>query len=379
MSKYFTLIPVYGDNFVGRKDIIHEIINEIYEPKSRIGFCLHGRRRVGKTSILKELEDEVSKRKGIVVAYLSFYELSDLSLKTFTEQLSTIVLEAFRRKATIPFEHSIEVLMKSPKEIIESALSKIKISWGLSNELRFFLEYKKEKVEDYPSIVKRAFDFGEKLANASGTKFVLMLDEFPEILKVENGLQIVKMFRTLHENHKNTVLIISGSEKKTLETVALGEASPFYKQLVPKKVSEFSFEETIEFLRKYDLKLSMENAKKLYENTGGMPFYLQYIGRSVSISNDIDTAIDEFIREEGNLFFSEELEKLSEKEKLIVASIAKGAITPTGISKSSGEPVTSVSSYLINLQKKEVIAKTRKAAYILIDKLFALWLKKRFQ
>jgi AAA+ ATPase superfamily predicted ATPase len=378
MDKYFTLVPVYGDGFVGRKDAIKDLVNEITDPRSKIGFCLHGRRRVGKTSILKELEYEVSKNNKIIVAYLSLYEMADLTLKTFTEQLAAAVLEAFRAKGVIPLEYTIETLAKSPKEVISSALSKLRIGTGMSEELRFFLEFRKEKLENYTEVVKRAFDLGEKLAAHSENKFVLILDEFPEILKIENGLQIVKMFRTLHEKQKNTVIIISGSEKRTLEAVALAEASPFYKQLIPKKIHPFSFEEMKEFLTRYGVKLAEADIKKLYEVTEGVPFYLQYIGRSVTKVKDMDSAVNEFLKEEGNVFFSEEFEKLSDKEKIIAIAIAKGAVTPSEISKSCGEAATSVSRYMVTLQAKDVVNKTDKATYVLVDKLFSLWMKGKY-
>ena len=378
MRKSFTLTPVYGERFVGRRDILREMMAEVTNPKSNVGFCLHGRRRVGKTSILRELEYELSRKEGIVVADLSLYDLADLSLKTFTEQLSTTILEAFREKKVLPFEFSIEVLMKSPKEVIESALSKFKIGTELSDEVKFFLEFRKEKTENYTEIVRRAFDLGEKLAKSSGTKFILVLDEFPEILRIENGEQLVKMFRTIHEKQRNTAIILSGSEKRTLELVALGSASPFYKQLVPKKISPFSFEETLEFLNKYGLKISESEAKKIYEITGGVPFYLQYLGRSAAPVSNIDGIVKEFLAQEGGVFFGEEFERLSDKEKLIAMAMAMGARAPTEISKGSGEPVTSVSRYLLTLQDKGVVKKIEKASYALADKLFSLWLKGRY-
>jgi len=378
MGGYFTLKPVYGKQFVGRKEILDELLREISNPRSGIGFCLHGRRRVGKTSLLVEFEYEISKKKGIVVAYLSLYELADLSLRTFTEELSATVLEAFRRKGLVPLEYTIEVLMNSPAEVVDSALSKIKFGAELSEELRFFLEFRKEKPGNYTETVKRVFDLGEKLAKYAGVKFVLVLDEFPEVLKIENGLQIVKMLRTLHERHRNTVIIISGSEKRTLEAVALGSASPFYKQLVPKMVLPFSFTETLEFLKKYGTKLPEESTRRLYELTGGVPFYLQFICRSVSLTSNIDAAVKEFLSQEGNLFFTEEFERLSEKEGVVARAMAKGASSPTEISKTSGEPVTSVSSHLVSLQDKGVVKKAAKATYILTDTLFSLWLRERY-
>jgi len=334
--------------------------------------------RVGKTSILREIECELADKKGIVIAYLSLYDLGNLSLKTFTEQLSATVLEAFRKKGALPLEYSISTLMKSPREVIDFALSRIKIGTEISEELRFFLEFRGEKQADCTDAVRRAFGLGEKLANVSGSKFILVLDEFPEILKVGEGEQAVKMFRTIQEKHRSTALIISGSEKKTLEMVALSSASPLYKQLVSKQVSPFSFEETLEFLKKYNMRLTEESAKKLHEITCGVPFYLQYLGRSAGFSGSIDSAISEFLMEEGNIFFTEEFQKLTEKEKSVVRAIASGASSPSGIAEKSGEPVTSVSSYLVVLQEKEVVAKTDKATYALADQLFSRWLSRKY-
>ena len=378
MAQHFTLNPVYGESFIGRKEILGEMAKELSDPGSHIGFCLHGRRRVGKTSILQELECELSRKKGIVFAYLSLFDLADVSVKTFTEQLSITILEAFRKKGVLPLEYSVDALMNSPKEVIESALSKIKIGYQLSEELEFFFEFRNNKIENYTEVVHRAFNLGERLAEAGGNKFILVLDEFPEILKVENGEQIVKMFRTIHERQKNTAIILSGSEKRTLELVALSSASPFYKQLVSVKVPPFSFEETIDFLKRYGLRLSEESAKKLYDITGGVPFYLQYIGRSVKLSNDVDGAMAEFLAQEGGVFFREEFERLTEKEKAMVRAIAAGECTPTGIAKKSGEPVTSVSSYLVSLQEKEIVKKAEKANYVLADRLFSLWIRDRY-
>ncbi len=378
MNGNFTLTPVYGGGFVGRKDVISEILNEIKNPKTHTGFCLHGRRRVGKTSLLRELEYELSRDKTIVVAYLSLFELADLSLPTFTKHLSTVVLEAYRKKKILPLEFTVRTLMESPGEVIDSALSKIKVGAELSEELKFFLEFKSRKTENHNDIVLRAFNLGEKLAAASKTSFILILDEFPEILEIENGIQLVKMFRSLHEKQKRTTILISGSEKRTMELVALGAASPFYKQLVPIKIHPFSIEETVEFVRSYGLRLNKEQTVRLYELTGGVPFYLQSLGRSGEILTNVDAAIINFVNEEGNIFFKEEFQRLSIRERRIVVSMANGAMNPTGISESSGEPVTSVSHYLIRLQEKEVVRKTGKARYALVDTLFSFWLRVRY-
>ena len=51
----FTLTPVSADDFIGRKKVTAELVNQL-KSKNKIGFSLMGVRRVGKTSILKEVE-----------------------------------------------------------------------------------------------------------------------------------------------------------------------------------------------------------------------------------------------------------------------------------------------------------------------------------
>ncbi len=59
--------------------------------------------------------------------------------------------------------------------------------------------------------------------------------------------------------------------------------------------------------------------------------------------------------------------------------MAKGAKPPSDFAEISGEPIPSVSRYLVLLQENDVITKVEKATYILVDKLFSFWLKKRYE
>ena len=43
----FILTPAIGDNFIGREKLVQELVEELHNKKSHIGFCLYGRRRVG--------------------------------------------------------------------------------------------------------------------------------------------------------------------------------------------------------------------------------------------------------------------------------------------------------------------------------------------
>jgi hypothetical protein len=112
--------------------------------------------------------------------------------------------------------------------------------------------------------------------------------------------------------------------------------------------------------------------------TGGLPFYLQFIGRSTRYTGDLDQVISDFVSQEGSIFFREEFEKLSDKEKAIIMSLSKGTKTLTEIAKETKEPTTTIGRYLPLLMEKEVVIKESRGSYLILDNLFGYWLKQKY-
>ncbi|MEW6329369.1 MAG: hypothetical protein AB1468_04590, partial [Candidatus Micrarchaeota archaeon] len=106
----FVLTPVVGKSFVGRKELIHELFDELEDKNSHVGFCIYGRRRIGKTSVLMELGYLLRDKKDVIVVYLSIYDLADLTLKTFAEELVNAVMTAYQEKGLLPLQIRIKKL-----------------------------------------------------------------------------------------------------------------------------------------------------------------------------------------------------------------------------------------------------------------------------
>lgn len=53
---YFTLQPVKGEGFIDREELLEEMFFELRDINSTTGYALYGKRRIGKTSILKEVQ-----------------------------------------------------------------------------------------------------------------------------------------------------------------------------------------------------------------------------------------------------------------------------------------------------------------------------------
>ena len=79
----FSLYPVSGKDFIGRDEIIRELVKELAS-KNKIGFSLSGIRRIGKTSILKEAK-RVLEKKDITVIYISVWRIVPLTVDEFAK------------------------------------------------------------------------------------------------------------------------------------------------------------------------------------------------------------------------------------------------------------------------------------------------------
>lgn len=52
----FTLKPVKGEGFIDRQELLEEMFSELTDINSTTGYAVYGKRRIGKTSILKEVQ-----------------------------------------------------------------------------------------------------------------------------------------------------------------------------------------------------------------------------------------------------------------------------------------------------------------------------------
>ena len=370
----FVLTPVVGKYFVGRKALVRELVEELGDKGSHIGFCVYGKRRIGKTSILLKAQELLSKKKDIVVAYLSLYDVPNLSPDVFAEELISAVVSQYQSRGLLPMKMHVKELLKAPLAVALELLKSIKLEASIVEQIKLVFEYK-EGGGSRSEYIRQAFGIGEALADATSTKCIIILDEFPEIVRFENGLQLVKMLRTQYERQKMTSLVISGSIRKTLDIVALSDTSPLYKQLVPKHLPPFTKEEVVEFLGLYRSDVDPNAVDKLYEITGGSPFYLQFIGRSTKYSGSIEEIVKTFIDQEGDLFFREEFDKLSTKQKGIVAELASGKKSLSAIAESMNELPTTIGSYLPSLMETETLTKESRGTYALADNMFGYWLR----
>lgn len=387
----FTIQPARGIEFVNRETELKDMLTALKDMNSNMGFALYGKRRVGKTSIFKEVERLLKKEKDTVPIYFSMWDLVEKDVKEFVKELGVVILESYKKY--LPLEHKVKDLVGLPINFLKKVIMKIKVSVELQDSISFVLSFDKEKKVEPGKLIDDVFGLPEKLAKATKKKSVLLLDEFPDIqdLKINGkkvGENIIRKIRTIQEDYKKTSLNISGSIRRTMEAVAFSSSSAFYRQFIVKEIGPFSKESVKALMRKNltNKTISGEGNEILYSFTKGIPFYVQFLGRILNKISEktitpkqIHSATQEFLDQEGSILFKEELEKLSDKESLITVTMAtKKLFSFSELSKALKDNVTNLGRFITYLEEKDIVQKEKKGLYIFTDPIFQMWLEQKF-
>ncbi|MEA1944138.1 MAG: ATP-binding protein, partial [Euryarchaeota archaeon] len=340
--------------------------------------ALYGKRRIGKTSVLKEVQKRLENEDRIVTVYLSVWDLIEGRVYEFCQKLSMDIIDAYRPHTGLKYKTN--ELIGTPLALLRKFLDKAEFRI-IYEEIEFFLTL--EKDIDRNLLVEHAFNLAEKFAEETDTKCILLLDEFPSIIELKSdnamvGEQILRKIRTLFESWERTTLCISGSIRSTMNLTVLSSTSPFYRQLVIREINPLNKEAVKELLLR-NLEISEEGIEQIYKFSAGIPFYVQFIGKMLEnketvTTEDIEEIEDEFLREEGDLLFKGEFNDLSSKERLVILQIAKGCHTPKEIATIVKDKVSNVGRFLAYLEDKGYISRKEKGYYVLEDPVFGMWL-----
>ncbi|NJE26421.1 ATP-binding protein [Thermococcus sp. MV5] len=153
-----------NEQFVNRSDEL-EALKKAYESSRKELIIIYGRRRIGKTTLVRKSVENVSH-----IYFFAEEALEEENLKTFRFLVA--------------------------KTLNNPLLAKAKLSW---EELFELLDEK---------------------------RVVVVIDEFPNLIKINKG--IVSKFQKIWDNAKNLKLVITGSSISIMESHTLGYRSPLY-------------------------------------------------------------------------------------------------------------------------------------------------------
>lgn len=311
--------------FVGREKELQKL-NELYQSDQFEFVVFYGRRRVGKTTLIREFMQE---KKGI------YYMAVEGAKKENLSGLS----EAFATQE-------------------EQAISNMMF-------------------RDYEALLGHIDDLARR-----DKRVVVAIDEYPYLAASYPAISSM-IQKHIDECWKDSklFLILCGSSMSFMEEQVLGYKSPLYgRRTAQFKIRPFHFWEAKQMLKSF----THEEQALLYGVTGGIPEYLYRINSEKSVDKNIEQL---FFEESGRLF--EEPVNLMKQElkdpmtyHSIIAAIASGASRMNEIATKTGIETSGCSNQIssliaLGIVKKEVPitepVNSRKTLYCLADSMYLFW------
>jgi len=321
-------------DFVGREKEKKEL-NSYYDSNQNEFIAVYGRRRVGKTYLIK---------------------------KTLDERIDFLFTGLYKEKLSVQLDYFYSELLKRQPQ------SKIK------------------KPKSWKNAFELLFDYLNSLTN---DKVVVFLDELPWMdVPKSNFLSALSNFWNMWNSKKILKLYVCGSSTSWMLNKLIGDKGGLYGRIGRSiYLAPFSLKETKEYLN-YVKNANYTNYQvlDLYMIMGGIPYYLNMIDASIPISTNIDNL---FFKSNAPLrleydFLFRSLFKTTTNYKKVVEVLSKKLVGLTreeiiSASKISGGQLTEL---LNNLRACDFIRcyssinkKEKEKIYQLIDPFILFHLK----
>lgn len=311
--------------FIGRKNELHTLNTEYNRNSSFV--VIYGRRRVGKTTLIKEF----LKNKT------AFYYLA-------TEELES---QSMKRLAN--------VIARTTKNTL---LQKIEFTDWL-DLFQLIADYKPEE------------------------KKVLVIDEFPYLVRTNSAFpSILQNAWDEFLKDSNVMLILSGSLISMMQKHVLSYDSPLYgRRTAQMRLTPLPFTSIYETQN-----LPFEQAVEQFALTGGVPKYLEFFEDGRPLEEQLKDAVfskNGFLYEEPNFLLKSEF-LTAVNYFSIIKTIADGNHKLGKIASALGQESSSLTPYLSTLsdlgfiEKRTPITeknpeKSRKGLYFIADNFLRFW------
>lgn len=251
--------------------------------------ALLGSRKCGKTTIVKE---HIKSVKDIIPVYIDLTKIS-LNPENFSIEFIGNIIFNFLRKNFYEYKNFLELesLLKL-EELLKSknSFSLIKV---IENEL---LKIKPEQ----RLLVETAFKFPEILGHDSNKKFLIVLDNFENLLELNNFSQIKDILSIINFQSKNIIYIATSSAVK--ESLSLLKNFECYeiKNLEEKEI----FDLVKNFFYKSDVDFE-KISEEIFTLTKGHPYVVSLLLNKMNESKNTSFALvflSELLHKDSSLY-----------------------------------------------------------------------------
>lgn len=362
---------VTDTNFCDRDEDIEELLEYMHSSNNVI---ISMKRRVGKSSIIKEIFKNHIKDKRVLTAYMDIYGI------TSKKELYLVLKEEVEKICTASFKIGIAI------DRLSDAFSEAVLSTEVGNSNKVTIEFTGNK---YEVLIKKLLESLESYAVANQIKIVLAIDEFQKIasLKKEDMEGIETNIRSAMQTCKHISFVISGSNQTLLDNM-FKEEKPLYRQgayhtLEP--INEDIFYKWV--CKKFKLKeitFSREAFSYLYKMANTEAKIIQQVsfklfGKLCPLDNieisDVHTALIKIYKSNSEIMSKFNNLKLTEQKMMKVIAIEKDTgITVSPLLDEYDINHGSVNGLLTQMLKNYNITKFSTGKYEIVDTELKLWI-----
>jgi len=313
---------VIGENFTDRVDETKRLTEEL---RGGHNIFLISPRRYGKTSLIINVLEHLN-REGLFTFYFDLYKVSSLRE----------LLEAYAKGVARSCTTRVERFSEFIKDIFPRLRPKIIIGSDGVPSIEVDIQLKDRELLDS---LEEVFNVPEKIAKKRKTNFVVVFDEFQEILNLD-GERIEKLMRACFQHHHRVAYLFAGSKRHLIYSMVSDPNRAFYKLGDIMNLQKIKPAEMMVFLKKQFSKGPIKVTKnvlhyvlKISEN---VPYNVQYLchhlwnwcleAKRVE-KQDVMKVVDNIIAEQSSNYIAS-WDGLSLRQRLFLKAISKSQAKP---------------------------------------------------
>jgi len=363
---------------VDREEEITKLVRSLSDPSKDVNYALIGPRRIGKTTILLEVKEELE-RKQIMVVYidLSIYRFSPYD---FAQNIMSQITKAYARDLGKIEKASIIIsnLLKTMKKLKRLRLA-IEPSIDEKGQVTVQIRPEVTETEDYRSVFLLAFDYANEVSRKSRRRIVIIIDEFPNLIEFKRYPKleaINELLRSVVEHRENVEYVVSGSRVHFMKNILGKGESPLFGHFVIEEIGQLPEKYAIELFMK-TARCSQKEAQKANKLVGGHPYYLIMLAENRNPNEQLEQTYNRILTSSTgalnlyvNYILKEDLGSSTKEARLlrILRAISQEKNTASQIAKHIKLRLSSLPYYLQELERFDLIQK-KDGKYRLTDKV----------
>jgi len=361
--------PVINEFFVNRKKEINELNESL---KKHENLFIYAYRRMGKTSLIKNILLDMNARKEIIPVYVDLQRAT--SCAQFLEVYAMSISEAM-------FD------LKEKLEKIAAFFQRIVPSFEIGPEKHWRIRFDFSKTsENIHNALEEILDLPQRMAQEYDRKVVVVLDEFQEVEGLHAG-GFENLIQPFISKHNLVNYIFIGSKVHIATKMFSDSSRPFFKMARVYPLPPMNMKDMTEFVcerfSSTGKNISESIADEIVNISHNIPYHVQMVAHHLwqVVTKDVTEqnlmqAIDLVIYHHGELYFHL-YDSSSHHQRAVLRALAKTKemFSQDTIVKYNLGSASSVQASLKALIRNGLVQKD-KDGYKISDPFFERWLNR---